>query len=179
MSAPPPAGGGPLRASAPAGPGTAVAVPPRQGPAGAAGSQVREGVPAVAVSDVERVADADSSAGWQRALAAVNQRKRMLGAFLEDCRFLGRSGEAVLLAMDDLHRAVVEEKDNRAMLVEELRRAFGRPVELRCVALGEAGLEPRRPAEPAAVAPLIEQAIAFFEGDVLAPPGRATERMDG
>jgi hypothetical protein len=134
---------------------------------------------ATAPLDEPVVADGPALAGWQQALAAVNVRKRMLGAFLEDCRFLGRSADTLLLAMDDLHRAVVEEKDNRAMLVEELRRAFGRPVELRCVALGEVGLEPRRPAEPAAVAPLIDQAIAFFEGDVLSPSGRATERKDG
>jgi hypothetical protein len=170
-SAPPAPGGGPLRASA-AAPTPATAPAPM--PAAVA--------TAIATAPVDEapVADAAALSAWQRALAAVNQRKRMLGAFLEDCRFLGAASDAVLIAMDDLHRAVVEEKDNRAILTDELTRAFARPLDVRCMPLAEAGLEPRRPPQAADVAPLIERAIDFFQGDVLdRRPGRTQERTDG
>ncbi len=183
-----PAAGGPLRASAAAAETlasgaapTSIATAPL---ATAAPTAAPAAEPSTATATVPRdeapVADAQSTGCWQQALAAVNGRKRMLGAFLEDCRFLGATADVVLVAMDDLHRAVVEEKDNRQMLVDELRRSFGRLVEVRCMPLADAGLEPRRPAQAADVAPLIERAIDFFQGDIIERrPGRTQERTDG
>jgi DNA polymerase-3 subunit gamma/tau len=167
----PPAGGGALRAAV----GGAVAPESR-----AAAVSVRE-APPVAVEAYGALADPGGEAAqrWAATVAAVNQRKRMLGAFLEESRFLGAADDALTLAMDDLHRAVVEEKDNRAILAEAARRAFGRPVVVRCVPLDAAGIGPRRPAASEDVAPLIEKAIAFFEGDVLERPARPGERTDG
>ena len=110
---------------------------------------------------------------WREALEAVNGSKRMLGAFLEECHFLGLAGETLVLAMDDLHRAVVEESENRAILAAEVRRAFGRSLALRFVPpVPEA---PRRPA-PEDVRPLVDQAIAWFQGDVIEGTGRRAER---
>ena len=50
---------------------------------------------------------------WSR---RSTRRKRMLGAFLEESRVhRGSRGSTLVIAMDDLHRAVVEEKENRAL----------------------------------------------------------------
>ena len=100
----------------------------------------------------------------------------MLGAFLEESRFLGLAGGALVLAMDDLHRAVVEEAENRALLLAEIRTAFGRPIELRCAPLAEAGLAAPQPLD---FRPMIDQAIAWFQGDPIERPSGRSERTSG
>jgi DNA polymerase-3 subunit gamma/tau len=109
---------------------------------------------------------------WRETLRGLNGVKRMLGAFLEESQFLGLAGETLVLAMDDLHRTVVEEKDNRALLATEVQRAFGRSLALRCVP--PVGEPPARPAV-SDVRPMVDQAIAWFQGDVI-ERGRGAER---
>jgi hypothetical protein len=109
---------------------------------------------------------------WHDALGGVNGLKRMLGAFLEESQFVGLAGETLVLAMDDLHRTVVEEKENRALLDGEVRRAFGRSLALRCVPPGEAKAGPPAVAD---VRPLVDQAIAWFQGDVIERGARGAE----
>jgi hypothetical protein len=72
--------------------------------------------------------------------------------------------------MDDLHRAVVDAGEHRLIVREELGRAFGRPMDLRCTPLDDA--ERPRPASVSDVKPMIDRAIEFFDGEVLSPPGR-------
>jgi hypothetical protein len=116
---------------------------------------------------LERDAAADGC--WRAVIEGINGRKRMLGAFLEEIRFLGLGGGAVVVAMDDLHRNVIEEKDNRSLVMEEVSRAFGRPLALRCAPANAAAGVAAPPTAPAAkdVTPLIDQAIAWFQGDVI------------
>ena len=111
---------------------------------------------------------------WRTAVAAVNAKKRMIGAFLEESRFKGIAGNRALLAMDTLHRAVVDVPENHAMVNEELQRAFGRPLELRCVALKPDDLAKRPSA--ADVQPRIDRAIEFFDGEVIDRDKRGGER---
>ena len=113
---------------------------------------------------------------WRDTLRGVNGTKRMLGAFLEESVFLGLAEETLVLAMDDLHRTVVEEKENRALLAAEVRRVFGRSLALRCVAPGREAQQ--RPAV-ADVRPLVDQAIAWFQGDVIERNARDAERTGG
>ncbi|MBI3539882.1 MAG: hypothetical protein HY076_06380 [Candidatus Eisenbacteria bacterium] len=122
--------------------------------------------------------DATHAAAWQATLEAVNGKKRMLGAFLVSCRFAGVSDGTVVLAMDDLHRAVVDEKENRAIIVAALTQCFGRPLGLACVAPADGA--PIAPAPPSEVdvKPMIDRAIAWFEGEVI-EPNRARPERDG
>jgi DNA polymerase-3 subunit gamma/tau len=169
----------------PASPATSgVAVPP----APASGLPAAEGTPAVsgvalvglaepATATLDEPAgDATSSAAWDATVTAVNARKRMLGAFLQACRFTGVTDQHLVLAMDDLHRAVVDEKENRGIIAAEVERAFGRPLVVQCVPL--AGGPPGPPAEQD-VKPMIDRAIAWFAGDVIEPSGRRPEVKRG
>src|SRR5439155_540888 len=127
----PPRGPGP---GAPARPAPArVTLPPATSTGSLAARAAAPGVATVATLADEPM---DCSAGveerWREVLAAINRRKRLLGAFLEESVFLGRASDRVVVAMDDLHRAVVEEKDNRGIVTEELRRAFGEERTLLC-----------------------------------------------
>jgi hypothetical protein len=110
--------------------------------------------------------DPQLAAAWEAAIAGVNQKKRMLGAFLQACRLEGVNETHLVLAMDDLHRAVVDEKENRTLIAAEVGRAFGRPLLVRCVPL-----EGGAPVRPSAsdVEPLIDRAIAWCEGEVVEP----------
>jgi hypothetical protein len=94
----------------------------------------------------------------------------MLGAFLEESRLVGLSGGGLVLAMDDLHRAVVNASEHRVIVSEELLVAFGRTLDLKCVAL-EADQKPRV-ASADDVKPMIDRAIEFFDAEVLERPGR-------
>jgi hypothetical protein len=133
-------------------------------------------IAAAAVAELDLVCDGEAEGCWRAAIAAVNGRKRMLGAFLEEARFIGVANEWLVLAMDHLHRTVVEEKDNHAILAEAVRAAFGRPLLVRCTA-GDAPPAPRPPGL-ADVAPMVERAIEWFEGDVI-DPRRGSERTNG
>jgi hypothetical protein len=117
--------------------------------------------------------DGTLTGSWEAVIAAVNGRKRMLGAFLQACRFDGATDTHVVLAMDDLHKAVVDEKENRAIIAGEVAQAFGRPLIVQCVPL-----EGGAPARPSAsdVEPLIDRAIAWFEGEVVDPKPRPADR---
>ncbi|HKQ57639.1 MAG TPA: hypothetical protein VJY35_07200, partial [Candidatus Eisenbacteria bacterium] len=112
--------------------------------------------------------DAALEAQWLATVDGVNEQKRMLGAFLQACRFDGATDAHVVLAMDDLHRAVVDEKENRGIIARVVARTFGRPLAVRCVAL-EGGAPAPRTSED--VRPLIDRAIAWFEGDIIEPGG--------
>ena len=167
---PMPRPGGPTRAESAAG-----ASPPRESVPVTA-SAAREAGAAAAVATLDEpatVADPDHATAWQATIAGVNEKKRMLGAFLQACRFDGAAEAHLVLAMDDLHRAVVDEKENRAIIAGEVARAFGRPLVVRCVPL-----EGGPPARPAAtdVEPLIDRAIAWFEGEVVEPKARPPAR---
>jgi hypothetical protein len=134
------------------------------------------GATAVADDDEPRL-DPMTGERWQQVIASVNERKRMLGAFLQESQFLGRARRGLVLATDDLHRAVIEEAENRTLVADAAARVFGERIALCCTAAtGEAS---RRPASLADVGPMIDRAIAWFEGDVIERPGRAAERTDG
>ena len=183
-------------APAPAGAASPSAAPPRRGfgPGGAtsAGSDPRASfgtpmtspsaspaprpltnvaTPAGAASATALAEAPESSpeldARWKDVLSGINGRKRMLGAFLEACRFMGCAGNTVCVGMDDLHRVVVEEQENRALIGEEIRRAFGDLHALRCVTGESAGgaAMPRPTAQD--LKPMVDQAIAWFEGEVI------------
>ena len=94
----------------------------------------------------------------------------MLGAFLEESALLGVAGDALVLSMDELHRAVVEESSNQTMIAEELTKVFGRQLSVRCTAVVESAA-PKAPTD-ADVKPMIDRAIAWFEGDVIERPGQ-------
>ncbi len=117
--------------------------------------------PAQALPSDERAHDL-----WRQVTGRINQSKRMLGAFLEESQFRGVSDEGLVIEADDLHAAVIEERDNRAIIHDMIREVFGAPIALRCV----------RPAQPNAqraartnadVQPMIEQAIKFFDGEAV------------
>jgi DNA polymerase III subunit gamma/tau len=111
---------------------------------------------------------------WQAVIAAVNDRKRMLGAFLQESRFTGVSERGLELGMDELHRNVIEERQNRAIVADEVARAFGRRLAVHCTVLAGTPLR----ASDQDVKPMIERAIAWFEGDVV-ERGRVGERTPG
>jgi hypothetical protein len=123
----------------------------------------------IAAAGMSVVMDPDVERGWITAVAAVNAKKRMLGAFLEESSLVGIAGGMLVLSMDELHRAVVEEAGNRALLLEEVERAFGRPLQIRCTA---AITGPPRPLQDADVKPLIDRAIARFDGEIIERAGR-------
>ncbi|HXJ70409.1 MAG TPA: hypothetical protein VNM39_16010, partial [Verrucomicrobiae bacterium] len=129
--------------------------------------------PAAIADDVtldEGVANA-----WKQTIARVNERKRMLGAFLEEIRLVGVAGDALVLAMDDLHRSVIDSSEHRPIVHEELARAFGRPIEFRCTA-GEPVTPAQRAAQADSLKPMIDRAMEVFDGEVIDRAGRGGER---
>ena len=151
----------------------AAAAPIASAAAGAQAPVALADAPALAAPASDAAAGVETEA-WKRAIASVGKRKPMLSAFLEACRFVELADGRVTLAMDDLHRAVIEEKENLALTLDELGKAFGRALTLRCVPLDEAA-RPARPAE-GDVKPMIEHAIRWFEGDIIERRGNADER---
>jgi DNA polymerase-3 subunit gamma/tau len=121
---------------------------------------------AIAALPGELELDGDIEARWQRAIAAINGRKRMLGAFLEESRLLGLAGAQLVLAMDHLHRSVVDAPEHRALVQEELASAFGRALELRCT-VGEPVTHATQVAKADSLKPLIERAMEVFDGEVI------------
>jgi DNA polymerase-3 subunit gamma/tau len=141
-----PAGGdppGPMRfASGPAAPAARAEAPP---PSPQATAPALESAPA----------GEESPGRWRDLVERVKERKLLLGTCLEEGTFLGVSQGKARVALSPehaFHRAMLEMKENRAILNEELERSFGRGAALLCeIATG--GAAARRPmtaADPAA-----------------------------
>jgi hypothetical protein len=96
----------------------------------------------------------------------------MLGAFLAETQLIGVAGGALVLAMDDLHRSVVDASEHRALVQEELSRAFGRALRLNCTP-GAANTPERRAAKADSLRPIIERAMEVFDGEVIERGDRA------
>src|SRR5262245_35756525 len=175
-SAPPPA---PARAAVPPAP-PAGFTPPRaseasapERPTATRPAAFTSAASTAVASDVtidERIAES-----WKLTIARVNERKRMLGAFLEEIRLVGVAGDALVLAMDDLHRSVIASSEHRPIVHEELARAFGRPIEFRCTA-GEPVTPAQRAAKADSLKPMIDRAMEVFDGEVIDRAGRGGER---
>jgi len=119
--------------------------------------------------------DEGVASAWKQTIARVNERKRMLGAFLEEIRLVGVAGGALVLAMDDLHRSVIDSSEHRPIVDEELARAFGRQIEFRCTA-GEPVTPAQRAAQADSLKPMIDRAMEVFDGEVIDRAGRGGER---
>jgi hypothetical protein len=91
-------------------------------------------------------------------VARVKDRKLMVGVFLEESRRVGWDGNRLSLAADEVHRSLLEARENRELLGEILKTAYGRPVTVRFVDKKEAPAAARRaavlaPAPPPSAAP--------------------------
>jgi DNA polymerase-3 subunit gamma/tau len=129
---------------------------------------------ATAVAD-DITLDEGLADAWKRTIARVNERKRMLGAFLEEIRLVGVAGDAVVLAMDDLHRSVIDSTEHRPIVREELARVFGRPLEFRCTP-GTPDTPAQRAAKADDLKPMIERAMEVFDGEVIDRAPRGGDR---
>jgi DNA polymerase III subunit gamma/tau len=113
---------------------------------------------------------------WRKAVDRVKARKLLLGTCLEEGTFLGIAGTNVRVALSpehSFHRAMLEMKENRAILNEELERSYGRGLTLQCVSAGAPGggaaAEPA-PGEPAADAEgMVKRILELFDGEILEP----------
>ena len=129
---------------------------------------------ATAVLEEEPVLDGETLQRWEAAVQGVNGKKRMLGAFLQESRFLGATSRAVILAADDLHRSVVDEHENRALVEAGLAEVFGRKVALQVVPLRADDAAPAKPD----VRPLVERAKQWFDGDPIRRPSGDSPRSE-
>jgi DNA polymerase III subunit gamma/tau len=126
---------------------------------------------ATAIAEEAELSEAIQSS-WQATISAVSGRKRMLGAFLEETRLVGVAGGTLVLAMDDLHRSVVDAAEHRALVQEELTRAFGRALSLSCTP-GAASTPEQRAAKADSLKPIIDRAMEVFDGEVIERADRA------
>jgi hypothetical protein len=106
----------------------------------------------------------------------VNGQKRMLGAFLEESRLVGVAGDTLLLAMDDLHRSVIDTVEHRPIVQQALAQAFGRPLSLRCTPGAPVAVEKRAASTDASLKPMIDRAIEVFDGEVIDRASRGGDR---
>ncbi len=131
---------------------------------------------------VEAADPADPVVRWRRAVDRVKERKLLLGTCLEEGFFLGMAGVNVRLALSGehaFHRAMLELKENREILNEELERLYGRGAKLLCESAAPAGPETAAGrAEGGASqarapeATLVDRIVELFDGEVLGPgPG--------
>ncbi len=107
----------------------------------------------------------------------VKERKLLLGTCLEEGSFLGIAGGNVRIALSvehAFHRAMLEMKENREILNEELEKCYGRGVRLLCESAPpaqgdrEAGRGAPAPGGPAEEA-LIDRIVELFDGEVMGP----------
>ena len=158
-------------------PAAPAAAPPRQASPAVARAATTPPAMSAPADDATLAAEARLDDGvkaqWAATLVALNGRSRMLGAFLEDITLVGATERALVLAMDDLQRSVVDTGEHRPLLQEELARAFGRPMELRVVRGQSKSGERREQARRADLQPIIDRAIQMFDGEIIdrAPRG--------
>jgi hypothetical protein len=121
------------------------------------------------------VLDDAIAADWRAVVKTLAERKRMLGVFLEESTLRGVSDTRLVLEMDDLHRAVIDSGEHRALIQSELASRFGRTLELVCIGGAAAPVRPiaQRIQD---LQPMIDRAIEVFEGEVIERPTRPGDR---
>jgi len=127
---------------------------------------------------VEMADPSDPVVRWRSAVDRVKERKLLLGTCLEEGAFLGLAGTNVRIALSvehAFHRAMLEMKENREILNEELERTYGRGARLQCesspTGLG-AGTSDGGQGVPATAGPetsLVERIVQLFDGEVMGP----------
>ena len=91
---------------------------------------------------IEPAGHDDPVVRWRQTVDRVKDRKLLLGTCLEEGLFLGITGTNVRVALSTehaFHRAMLEMKENREILNQELEQLYGRGVTLVCVS-GDAAL---------------------------------------
>ncbi|HYQ95416.1 MAG TPA: DNA polymerase III subunit gamma/tau [Candidatus Eisenbacteria bacterium] len=129
---------------------------------------------------VEAADPDDPVVRWRRAVDRVKERKLLLGTCLEEGFFLGMAGGNVRIALSvehAFHRAMLELKENREILNEELERFYGRGAKLLCESTGppgagtpgvgrpESGKSPHEGPETT----LVDRIVELFDGEVMGP----------
>ena len=117
--------------------------------------------------------DSDPVVRWRHAVDHVKERKLLLGTCLEEGFFLGMAGAHVRIALSEehaFHRAMLELKENREILNEEMERFYGRGAKLLCESVVPPGAEFQaggRPEVPQAS--IVDRIVELFDGEVMDP----------
>jgi len=173
----------PPRASAePDPPRAALAAVPAAAPATAEQAVASSALPPAlrlveSPASVEAADPGDPVVRWRQAVDRVKERKLLLGTCLEEGFFLGMAGGNVRIALSGehaFHRAMLELKENRDILNEELERLYGRGAKLLCESMAPSGADSaaaRTGKRPDAVpeATLVDRIVELFDGEVLGP----------
>ena len=75
--------------------------------------------------------DWDGPGLWERVVTEVKDRKLMVGVFLAESRRAGWEGTTLRLAADEVHRSLLEARENRELLGEVMTRVYGRSLSIR------------------------------------------------
>jgi DNA polymerase-3 subunit gamma/tau len=137
---------------------------------------------------VQVAEETDPVVRWRNAVDRVKERKLLLGTCLEEGFFLGMAGTSVRIALSvehAFHRAMLELKENREILNEELERWYGRGARLVCESTVPPGAQPlgartdqdpapgARPGDerpvPVIEASLVDRIVELFDGEVMGP----------
>jgi DNA polymerase-3 subunit gamma/tau len=147
----------------------------------------------VALAPEHAVPAGGDSDRWRFVVERVKERKLLLGTCLEEGYFVGATGASLTIALTpehSFHKAMLEMKENREMIQQELERGFGRKLAFQCQ-VREGG--PERDAQQARVTrdvsevlatgaretgeaavagagdSLVRRIVDLFDGEVMAP----------
>ena len=142
---------------------------------------------------------------WRFVVERVKERKLLVGTCLEEGAFMGVSGAHLTIALTpehSFHRAMLEMKENRELIQQELERGFERKLSFECVVReggpdlveqrSRADREARealgsdRASDAAAVGAgdsLVRRIVDLFDGEIMEAPearaaGESTSRGD-
>jgi DNA polymerase-3 subunit gamma/tau len=129
---------------------------------------------------VEAADPSDPVVRWRHAVDRVKERKLLLGTCLEEGLFLGTAGGNVRIALSvehAFHRAMLELKENREILNQELERFYGRGAKLLCESASmqdreyrpESAPGPRTASLEGAEASIVDRIVELFDGEVMGP----------
>lgn len=120
---------------------------------------------------VEAADPSDPVVRWRQTVDRVKERKLLLGTCLEEGLYLGMAGDNVRIALSvehAFHRAMLELKENREILNEELAILYGSGARLLCESAVLAG--PVAAGAPPAARPeatLVDRIVELFDGEVM------------
>jgi hypothetical protein len=132
---------------------------------------------------VEAADPNDPVVRWRHAVDRVKERKLLLGTCLEEGLFLGMAGGNVRISLSvehAFHRAMLELKENREILNEELERFYGRGAKLLCESANPGSREDQTESAPGprgapyegSETSIVDRIVELFDGEVMGPrPG--------
>jgi len=125
-----------------------------------------ENEPSLSIPKIELTSkEGDELKKWKEVIKEVKQKKRTLGSFLEKMKVLSVEENSIVLGSEvNFLKEVIEKRENKKLICEELKKFFSRNFSLKFKQITPIKTKKK---ESVSLREIVAKAIEIFEGEVI------------